>query len=102
MATYRLTDSERDEILEISKPVAMIALHCGNPAANQREMAMSFWRRVSARVGCLVDTIGAGGTRDIRDFTAQPDPSWVAPVVAPAAEPAPECKTFDVVDGVAS
>lgn len=73
MTKYRLTDEELNELMEASKPVPYMVFGDIEPRS-PREKAMDLWRKVAARVGCDLDSIGSAHTSDLHDFEAQPQP----------------------------
>ena len=70
MKRYRMTDAEYEKLMVACEPVPYLVAG-GMEPISPVEHAMVVWRRIAARVGCEVDSIGPGGTGDDRDFVAK-------------------------------
>jgi hypothetical protein len=71
MKQYRMTDEEYKDVMEASQPVPYIVVGGIEPRSSY-DRVMPVWRRIAARVGCVVDSIEVAGTGDNHDFMAEP------------------------------
>ena len=70
MKEFEMSQEQLDEILDVCKPVPMIAIHCGNPPS-QQENANEAWRKLGEVMGFEHMTVQPS-SKGRRFFTATP------------------------------
>ncbi len=68
---YEMTEKDLEEILEVCKPVPLIALNCGMPDSPQ-ENANRAWKRLGEKMGFDHMTVNPIDGKGNRFFTAVP------------------------------
>ena len=67
---FELTDSELQDLRDLSRPVPAIALNCGEPPS-QQQMANDFWQRLGREKGFAYMTARPVAGKGPKFFTAE-------------------------------
>ena len=67
---YKMTDEQRDIILDACRPVPLIAINCGMPPS-QQSLANSAWQRLGKELGFEYMTVRPVSGKSDYYFTAE-------------------------------